>query len=145
MGLFKSARRPAKIEPAERDLTLSLSPPRPDQKKNIHNLPKITFASRLPHHQYTDPGTDSLSSPHLRMNCVDLPEDSCPGRISDHVLTSSRTRISSPPSTAREQRPHVPHTKRNPTCARAMGQDYPLTRPSPGDIPTIYPSFPALA
>ena len=32
----------------------------------------------------------------------------------------------------------------NPTCAHAMGQDYSLTRPSPGTNPTIYPSFPAL-
>ncbi len=35
-------------------------------------------------------------------------------------------------------------TKRNPTCIREMGQDYPITRPSPGDNPTIYPSFPTL-
>jgi hypothetical protein len=80
--------------------------------------------SRLPHHQCADPGTDSLGRPHLRINSADLVEDSCPGQISDPVLAPSRTRISSPPSIAREQRPNVPHTKHNPTCARAMGQDW---------------------
>jgi hypothetical protein len=54
---------------------------------------------KLPHHQCTDPGADSLSIPHLRMICADLTEDSCPGRISDDVLAPSRTRIQAlPPS-----------------------------------------------
>ena len=35
----------------------------------------------------------------------------------------------------------VPNTQWNPTCARTMGHDYPITRPSPGDNPSIYPSF----
>jgi hypothetical protein len=39
MGLFKSARRPAKTDPAKRSLTLSLPPPAPT-RKTIHNLPK---------------------------------------------------------------------------------------------------------
>jgi hypothetical protein len=39
------------------------------------------------------PGADSLSSPHLRMNCADLADDSSPGRISNHALAPSRTRI----------------------------------------------------
>jgi hypothetical protein len=46
-------------------------------KKNIHNLPKNASPSRPPHHQCADPGTDSLSRPHLRINCADLVEDSC--------------------------------------------------------------------
>jgi hypothetical protein len=46
-------------------------------KKNIHNLPKNASPSRPPHHRCTDPGTDSLSSPHVRINCTDLAEDSC--------------------------------------------------------------------
>ncbi len=126
------------------DLALSLPPPAPTRKK--HPQPtQNTFPSRLPHHQCVAPGADSLSSPHLRMNYADLVEDLYPGRISDHVLVPSRTRISSPPTIAREQRPRIYHTTRNPTCARAMGQDYPLTRPSPGASPPIYPSFPALA
>jgi hypothetical protein len=40
------------------------------------------------------------------------------------------------------------HTKSNPTCVREVGQDYPMvpiTLPSPGVNPTIYPSFPTLS
>ena len=144
MGLFKSTHHPAKTDPAERALALSLPPPAPPRKK--HPQPtQNAFPLRLPHHQCAAPEADSLSSPHLRMNCADLAEDSCPGRISDYVLAPSRTRISSPPVIARTQRPSISHTKCNPTCACAMGQDYPLTRPSPGANRPIYPSFPALA
>ena len=144
MGLFKSAHHPAKPDPAELALALPLPPPRPAQKKPSTTYPK-RLPIRPPNHQCSAPWADSLSSPHLRMNCADLAEDSCPGRISDHVLAPSRTRIQSPPAIAREQRPSISHTKRNPTRARAMGQDYPLTRPSPGANRPIYPSFPALA
>jgi hypothetical protein len=144
MGLFNSACRPAKTDPTGRDLALSLPPPVPTRKK--HPQPaQNAFPSRLPHHPCAAPGADSRNNPHLRMNCADLSEDSCPGRIRDHVLVSSRTHISRPPAIAWEQRPSIFHTKRNPTCARAIGQDYPLTRPSPGTNLTIYPSFPALA
>jgi hypothetical protein len=85
MGLFKSAHHPAKIDPAERALALSLPPPAPPTQN--------AFPLRLPHHQCATPGADSLSNPHLRMNCADLAEDSCPGRISDHALVPSRTCI----------------------------------------------------
>jgi hypothetical protein len=78
------------------------------------------------------------------MNCADLEEDSCPGRISDPVLAPSR-HASQASCHRGTQRPSISHTKRNPTCAPAMGQDYPLTRPSPGANRPIYPSFPALA
>ena len=143
MGLFKSAHHPAKTDPAERDLSLSLPPPAPPRKK--HPQPtQNDFPLRLPHHQCAAPGADSLSSPHLRMNCADLAEDSCPGRISDHVLAPSR-HASHASCHRGTQRPSISHTKRNPTCAPAMGQDYPLTRPSPGANRPIYPSFPALA
>ncbi len=50
MGLFKIARRPAKTDPAERDLSLSLPPPAPT-RKTIHNLPKNDSPSTVPHHQ----------------------------------------------------------------------------------------------
>ena len=50
--------------------------PRPP-KKNIHNLPKNVSPSRPPHHRCDDPGADSLSNPHLRINCTDLAENSC--------------------------------------------------------------------
>jgi hypothetical protein len=42
MGLFKNTCRPAKPDPAERVLSLSLPPPVPS-RKTIHNLPKKTF------------------------------------------------------------------------------------------------------
>ena len=122
-----------------------LFPPPPRREKKHPQPTQNAFPLRLPHHQCAAPEADSLSSPHLRMNCADLAEDSCPGRISDYVLAPSRTRISSPPAIAQAQRPSISHTKCNPTCACAMGQDYPLTRPSPGANRPIYPSFPALA
>jgi hypothetical protein len=131
---------------------------------------KNAFPSRLPHHQCVVPGTDPMSSPYLRINCADPAEDSYPGRISDRVLTPSRTRISrplvvgtttvtrptqecdyvvrgscSPPrarSNKNDSNKHSPQqTQPRPTCAHTMGQDYPLTRPSPWDNPTIYPPF----
>ena len=117
-------------------------PPRPDQKKPSTTYPKRPLI-RLPHHQCADPGADSLTSPHLRMNCADLAEDSCPGRISDHVLAPSR-HVSQVSCHRGTQRPSMSHTKRNPTCVPVMGQDFPLTRPSPGANRPIYPSFPAL-
>ena len=92
MGLFKSAHHPAKPDPAELALALPLPPPRPAQKKPSTTYPK-RLPIRPPNHQCSAPWADSLSSPHLRMNCADLAEDSCPGRISDHVLAPSRTRI----------------------------------------------------
>jgi hypothetical protein len=41
--------------------------------------------------------------------------------------------------------PYSPHQTQPDVSPRTMGQDYPFTRPSPGDNPPIYPSFPALA
>ncbi len=71
------------------------SPLRPP--KNNHPQPtQKRLPIKTPHHQYTVPGTDPLNSPHLRINCEDPTEYSCPGWISDHVLTSSTTRISNP-------------------------------------------------
>jgi hypothetical protein len=62
-------------------------------------------------------------------------------RIREHLFAPSRTHISRSLPIAWEQRPNIPHTKRNPTWvspfARAMGQDYPLIHPSPGVNPTI--------
>ncbi len=52
---------------------------------------------------------------------------------------SSKTLLSS-----RGKQRSVSHTKHNPTCTRAMGQDYPLTRPSPGTNFPIHPPFSVL-
>ena len=93
MGLFKSVCRPAKTDPAERVLTLSLPPPVPTRKKLSTTYPKRLPLKTSPHHQCTDPGTDSLGSSHVRTNCTDLKEDSYPGRTNDHLFAPSRTRI----------------------------------------------------
>ena len=78
MGLFENACRPAKNDPAERVLT-SLFPvpilPKGPKEKPSTNYPK-RLPLRLPHHQCATPGTDPLSRPHLRINCVDPTEDS---------------------------------------------------------------------
>ena len=98
--------------------------------------------SRLPHHQYADPGANSLSSPHLRINCADPEEDSCPGRITPLVLASSRTRLSKLAchctGTASVA---FPQTNATVTRVRTMGQSYTLIRPGPGANPPIYPPF----
>jgi hypothetical protein len=61
----------------------------------------------ISHHQCADPRIDSLGSPHLESKCSGpLHKDSHPKPASDRVLTPSRTRISSPLFTAREQRPY---------------------------------------
>ena len=81
MGLF---------EPA--CLTSPLPLPHPPKKK-IHNHPKRLLIKTSPH-QCADPGIDPMGIPHLRINCADPAEDSCPGRITVLVLVSSRTRLS---------------------------------------------------
>jgi hypothetical protein len=71
-------------------------------------------------------------------------KDSHPKLASDRVLTPSRTRISSPLVIAREQwracSNNLPRRNGTTTCARVTGQDYPITGPSPGANPPIYPS-----
>ena len=76
-------------------------------------------------------------------------KDSHPKPANDNALTPSRTRMSSPLAIAREQRRarsnKLPRRNATATCARAMGQDYPSTGPSPGANPPIYPSSLPLA
>ena len=76
-------------------------------------------------------------------------KDSHPKPANDNALTPSRTRMSSPLAIAREQRRarsnKLPRRNATATCARAMGQDYPSTGPSPGAKPPIYPSSLPLA
>ena len=99
MGLsrFKSGRRTAKTDPAERDLVTVLSLPllKPHPQPTQKHLP-----SRRPYHQYTDPGTVPDQSPSTNELCG-------PRRWfvsgtnttrNDHVLAPSRTRISKPSS-----------------------------------------------
>ena len=130
MGLFKSTHHPAKTDPAERALALSLPPPAPPRKK--HPQPtQNAFPLRLPHHQCAAPGADSLSSPHLRMNCADLAEDSCPGRRSDYVLAPSRTRISSPPAIARGNNDQAFPT---PNATRRVPAQWARTTRSPAPV-----------
>jgi hypothetical protein len=91
MGLFKNTCRPAKTDPVERDLTISLPPPDPT-RKTIHNLTKtsppqdLLITNDLTRDRF--PGQT-----HLRINSVDLGEDSYPGQINDHVFVLSGTHI----------------------------------------------------
>ena len=89
----------------------------------------------------TDPGADSLSSPHLRMNCADLAEDSWPGRIKRlRVSTVKNTHLK--PSCHRTRNNN--HTTHAVACPR-NGPGIPPTGPSPGADPPIYPSSLPLA
>ena len=118
--------------------------PRPPMKKNIHVLPK-NVSHQVSHHQCADPRIDPIGKPPSA-NPVHRThaKDSHPKLASDRALTPSRTRISSPPAIAREERRacsnNLPRRNATATRARAMGQDYPLTGPSQGDNPLINPS-----
>ncbi len=77
-GLFGDSRRPAKKRLSSPCPGVSSSPPPPSLEKNHpqptqKRLPIKTFPSPVP-----DQGEDSLGSPHLRINCADLTEDSIP-------------------------------------------------------------------
>jgi hypothetical protein len=71
-------------------------------------------------------------------------KDSHPKPASDCVLTPSRARISSPLVTAREQRPHRAPNRNVCNIIRDALRN-PLTDPSPGANPPIYPSSLPLA
>ena len=122
----------------------SSSPPPPPPEKNIHVLPK-NVSHQVSHHQCADPRIDPIGKPPSA-NPVHRThaKDSHPKLASDRALTPSRTRISSPPAIAREERRacsnNLPRRNATATRARAMGQDYPLTGPSPGANPPIHPS-----
>ncbi len=85
------------------DVVASTRSPTPQEK------PSTTYPKHLPiktsHPQCASPGIDPMIIPHLRINCVDSTGDSCPGRISELVLTPSRTRFSSPLTITRAQGP----------------------------------------
>jgi hypothetical protein len=112
-------------------------------KKKIRLLPKNVSLNF--HHQCADPRIDPIGKPPFA-NPVDRThaKDSHPRLASDRSLTPSRTRISSSLVITREQRRtcsnNLPRRNATATRARAMGQDLPLTGPSPGANPTIYPS-----
>ena len=122
----------------------SSSTPPPPPEKNIHVLPK-NVSHQVSHHQCADPRIDPIvklpsANPVHRTHG----KDSHPKLASDRALTPSRTRISSSLVITREQRRtcsnNLPRRNATATRARAMGQDLPLTGPSPGANPTIYPS-----
>ena len=121
--------------------------PRPPKKKT--NNPPENASPSTSHHQCA-PGIDPIGKPPSA-NPVHRThaKDSHPKPASDRALTSSRTRLSSPLAIAREQRRarsnNLPRRNATATCARAMGQDYPSTGPSPGANPPIYPSSLPLA
>ena len=100
--------------------------------------------------KHTDQSIDPIGKPPS-VNPVHRThaKDSHPKPANDNALTPSRTRMSSPLAIAREQRRtrsnKLPRRNATATCARAMGQDYPSTGPSPGANPPIYPSSLPLA
>ncbi len=83
-----------------------LFPPPHPQEKTSTSYPK-TSPHQISHHQCVNPRIDSLDSTHLESKCSGpLHKDSHPKPASDRVLTPSRSHISSPLTTAREQRPY---------------------------------------
>jgi hypothetical protein len=107
-GCLESA-RPVKTSQQHAPWSSSSPPPSPQEK---HPQPTQNVSpSRPPHHQCADPGADSLSSPHLRINYADLPEDSCPG-------TNKRPRVCA-----------VKKTYLKPSCHRAGNNDQSFPTP----------------
>ncbi len=140
MGLFEPARllrkRLCSTCPDE-----SSSLPPPLQEKNPQPTQKRLPIKTSPH-QCDALGIDLMSSPHLRINCADPGEDSCPGRINVHVLSPSR--VSSKLSchcTGTVTVVFPGQTNTTTTCVRTMDQSYPLIHPGPGANPPIYPPF----
>jgi hypothetical protein len=140
MGLFEPARllrkRLCSTCPDE-----SSSPPPPPQEKNPQPTQKRLPIKTSPH-QCAAPGIDPMRSPHLRINCADPTEDSCPGRITVCVLASSRTRLSNLSCHCTDTASVAfPQTNATATRAHTMDQSYLLIRPGPGVNPPIYPPF----
>ncbi len=76
---------------------VSSSPPPTLKKKTIHNLPKTSPHQKF-HHKCVVPGIDPIDRSHSRIQYSGpLWKDPHPEPVSDRALTSSRTRISSPP------------------------------------------------
>ena len=119
----------------------SPSPPPPPQEKPSTTYPK-TPPIKTPPSPVPDQGADSLGSPHLRIYCADLTEDSCPGRISDHVLAPSRTRFSKPSRHhARTTTKRSPHQTPPDVCPR-NGPGLPAHPPQSGGQPSYLPHIP---
>jgi hypothetical protein len=97
------------------------SPPAPPRKTST------TYPKMSPHQDLLitnaltqDPGADSLSRPHLRVNYTDLVEDSCRDEYETTCLRRQEHASKALLSSSGKQRPRVSHTKRNPTYVRGM-------------------------
>ena len=102
--------------------------PRPPKKNHPQPTQKRMPIKTSPH-QCDDPGIDPMSNLHLRINCTDPTEDSCPGRITERVLATSRTRLSKFSCHCTGTATVVfPQTNVTTTCTRSMDQNYPLIR-----------------
>jgi hypothetical protein len=79
----------------------SSSPPQPPQEKASTSYPKMT-PHQIFHHQCTDPGIDSMVSPHPWTQVYRTPaKDSHPKPANEHAPAPSGTCISNPPVTVR--------------------------------------------
>ena len=129
MGLFNSARRPAKTDPADVPWRF-LFPPPPRPEKNIHNLPKTpshqTSSSpmRCPRGRFPEqsPSTNELRGP--RRGFVS-------GTNKRPRVSTVKTRISSLLPLRDTPTKHFPHQTQPDVCP-CNGPGLPLTRPSPG-------------
>ena len=150
MDLFENTCRP-KHDPAECDLVFSLPPPAPS-RKTVHNLPKTSLHQDVPSPMFCPRDRSHDQSPSMKQLCGPRRGFIPPEPTNDHVLTPSRTLISSSLVIARTttsvtrptaecdlrhqrilfQQKECPHNGPDP--------DYPLTGPSPGVNPTIHPS-----
>jgi hypothetical protein len=140
----------------------SSSPPPPPPRNNHPQPTQNTHPIKFPHYQCVVSGTDPMNSPHPRIQCTH-PEPAS-DRTSDlkntHLKPSRHrtgtTTVTHPqqnvtyvirgscphqgPSSTKRAGSTFPHQPQPRHVPHTMGQDYPVTVPSPGANPPIYPS-----
>ncbi len=117
--------------------------PLPPQKKTSTPYPK-TSAHQISHHQCTDPRIDSLvSRAHISIPLATAREQRpyrTPNRNVTYVIKGSRSCPHQEPHPSKQARSNIPPPNAIRPRVRVMDQGYPLTGPSPGTNPPIYPS-----
>jgi hypothetical protein len=107
MGLFDNVCRPAKMTLMYVPWCCLFSTPVPlrqgPQRKPIHNPPKTPPPSNFLITSALHQGQIPWAVPIRESSAVDPSKDSHPEPATDHVLVSSRTRISRPPAITRVQ------------------------------------------
>jgi hypothetical protein len=137
-----NSRCPAKT-PRQSCPGVPLPLPRPTKKK-INNPPKNVSPSNLPSPVHCPRDRSHRQAP-IRESSASDPCKGFPPKTSKRPRVDAIKNAPVDPSchragTSRARSNSLPRRNATATCARAMGQDYPFTGPSPGANPPIYSS-----